>query len=273
MDIIYYNLQSKTDKDIANERNNTPIKCVIAHCIGTPLAEIFDLFIKEGVSSHYFIPQITARELQKALPEFADIDFQYPDQVPVIQLVQDEKRAYHAGQSAFGGFNKLPGCEKGLNSCSIGIEFHAPGYGENGDWYKFAPYTEGQKATGIKLISSLMEKHNIPKQNLLAHSTIAPGRKTDPGPLFFWKELEEAGIGYLPKTIKSDSAVKSEDAASLIKSKLKEIGFCATEKDSDLIDSYIMQFASDLWGIRENHNFDELLLGSIINFDINIFRV
>ena len=41
----------------------------------------------------------------------------------------------------------------------------------------------------MKLLKYLMKKYNIEKQNILAHSDIAPDRKKDPGEKFPWKAL------------------------------------------------------------------------------------
>lgn len=100
----------------------------------------------------------------------------------MIRLVSDDGRAYHVGLSNFANFNSYPGCLKGLNSISLGIQFHNSEYAAQGDWYNFASLTSEQATIGIKLINQLITQHSIPHQNILAHSTISIGRKTDPAP-------------------------------------------------------------------------------------------
>ncbi len=259
-----------------SKRPNPSIKAIILHCIGTKIEDLFELLNKSGASTHYLVPQLLGKTLQKKMQkEFGNQKLNFPNKVPVIRLVDDSYTAFHAGKSSFASFNKNTACEEGLNNCSIGIEFHCPGYvgieyhtkgykRKNGqNWYKFASFKKKQIETGIDLISYLTKLHNIPKENLLAHSTIAPSRKTDPGPLFFWKKLFNSGFGYIPKPKKKN--LSPEDIL-LIQKKLIEIGFnnCPQTGDfddltKDHIDSFIMQFAPDLWKERHNKVTHELL--------------
>lgn len=97
------------------------------------------------------------------------------------QLVKDEHVAWHAGVSQWGEL-------EGLNQYSIGIELSHPGLED-------VPYTEAQYAVLIPLLQDLLARHTIPPENVLAHSDIAPERKTDPGPMFDWSRLAVAGVG------------------------------------------------------------------------------
>jgi AmpD protein len=61
------------------------------------------------------------------------------------------------------------------NDFSIGIEL------EGSDFETFEP---SQYSTLIRLTRHL--KRTYPIRNIVGHSDIAPGRKTDPGPFFDW---------------------------------------------------------------------------------------
>ena len=54
------------------------------------------------------------------------------------------------------------------------------------------PFSEKQIQSFKKLVHKLMKKYNIPPENVVGHSDIAPMRKVDPGKMFPWKEL---GLG------------------------------------------------------------------------------
>lgn len=266
-------------------RDDVQVKLIVAHCLGVSLEEVFDIFLSEerGVSPHYFVPQIRGVDLLELMHDkFLSHKLKFPNQVPVIEFVQDDKKAYHAGVSGFASFNELSNCQSGLNSCSIGIEFHAPGYanGDGSDWYKFTKYTENQKDTGIKLIKYLVKKYDIPKSNILGHSTIAPERKTDPGPLFFWQELFDEGLGYIPQSKTVNKIFNNEsDKIKFVQSKLNLIGFhgCAINGKLDdstirVIDAYIMQFAPHLWKVSKRGAITDDLLDSLNGFNHLIYR-
>ena len=103
-----------------------------------------------------------------------------------LQLVEDDKRAWHAGASYWAE-------ETDINSHSIGIELVNPGH-ECG----YQPFSEQQLAPLIALCKLKIEEWGISPAGVLAHSDVAPARKTDPGELFPWERLAEQGIGLWP---------------------------------------------------------------------------
>ena len=96
----------------------------------------------------------------------------------IQQFVDEEMRAWHAGKSFWRG-------ETDLNSWSIGIE---------ADNRKGTPFPDVQIKALITLCKDICVRHAIPPENVLAHSDIAPGRKSDPGDLFPWEKLAEEGV-------------------------------------------------------------------------------
>lgn len=101
----------------------------------------------------------------------------------IYHLVDEEKRAWHAGISAWRHY-------QGINAFSLGIELVNPGYGPH-----YRPYSTQQMASLIKLSRELMVRHPIRKEYVLGHADVAPLRKIDPGSFFDWKALFTAGIG------------------------------------------------------------------------------
>ncbi len=101
----------------------------------------------------------------------------------VFALVPEARRAWHAGVSFWKGAHNL-------NGVSIGIELVNPGH----DW-GYRAFPEAQIATLIELIGEIRSRWSIDDSRIVAHSDIAPDRKKDPGELFPWKRLAEAGHG------------------------------------------------------------------------------
>ncbi len=114
----------------------------------------------------------------------------------VTQLVDESKRAWHAGVSFWAG-------ETDLNSLSIGIELVNPGHE-----FGYRPFPSSQIRALKDLLTSICARHQLDRACLLAHSDIAIGRREDPGELFPWQELAEAGYGYWPsETGQNDPAL------------------------------------------------------------------
>lgn len=105
----------------------------------------------------------------------------------IVQLVPEEKRAWHAGISCWHG-------RASLNDTSIGIEIVNPGHE-----FGYRPFTEEQMKSVIELSKDIISRNNIIPNNVVGHSDIAPTRKEDPGELFNWPLLAKEGIGLWPK--------------------------------------------------------------------------
>ena len=110
----------------------------------------------------------------------------------VYGLVPEERRAWHAGKSFWRG-------ETDINSRSIGIELVNPGHE-----FGYRPFTADQTAALIDLAQGLINRHPIPPRHVVGHADIAPVRKLDPGELFPWAALAEAGVGVWPRNSPPD---------------------------------------------------------------------
>lgn len=104
----------------------------------------------------------------------------------IYQMVDEKKRAWHAGIS----------CWKGralLNHSSIGIEIVNPGH----EW-GYRAFPEKQMKAVIALSQDILSRYDIPPENVVGHSDVAPTRKEDPGELFDWPRLAKEKIGLWP---------------------------------------------------------------------------
>lgn len=101
----------------------------------------------------------------------------------LYQLVEDSRRAWHAGGGSWGTIDDL-------NSASIGIEL------DNDGTEAFPP---AQVDALLRLLDDLCTRLRIPRHAVIAHADMAPTRKRDPGSLFPWQRLAEAGFGLWPQ--------------------------------------------------------------------------
>jgi AmpD protein len=86
----------------------------------------------------------------------------------LIQFVPCGRRAWHAGESSWRGRERC-------NDFSIGIELEGT---------DDTAFEDAQYATLAALTRALRARYRI--TDVVGHSDIAPGRKTDPGPRFQW---------------------------------------------------------------------------------------
>jgi AmpD protein len=93
----------------------------------------------------------------------------------LTQYVPFDRRAWHAGTSSYCG-------RSGCNDFSVGIELEGT---------DDLPYAAKQYRALAKLITALKQTYStLRNADVVGHSDIAPGRKTDPGPAFDWAKLQ-----------------------------------------------------------------------------------
>jgi len=177
------------------DERNAPVSLLVLHYTGMKtgaeaIARLCDAEAK--VSAHYVVE------------ENGD----------VYQLVDESKRAWHAGVSFWRGL-------RNVNANSIGIEIVNPGHE-----FGYRKFTDAQYKALIELCGGIKKRHNIADVNIVGHSDIAPERKADPGELFDWELLAKNNIGlsssgYDPKIQGRtsqilDSRIKSKNDSSLV---------------------------------------------------------
>lgn len=94
----------------------------------------------------------------------------------VYRLVPDDRRAWHAGKSEWGG-------RANCNDYSIGIGFSNDGR---------EPFTARQYVAGAQVVADVCARWRIPWHRIVAHYHVSPGRKTDPWYHFEWARLFSA---------------------------------------------------------------------------------
>jgi N-acetylmuramoyl-L-alanine amidase len=136
----------------------------------------------------------------------------------IFALVDEAKRAWHAGVSFWRG-------ESDINSASIGIELVNPGH-----LHGYRPFPAKQIAALKELMHDIVKRHGMdPRRAVLAHADVAPGRKEDPGELFPWQELAEAGLGFWPQPETGDYGHASD---SEVQRFLRRIGYDCPDSDA-----------------------------------------
>lgn len=157
----------------AREGHSEP-EAVIVHCISLPPgeyggSEIVDLFCNQlDETAHDYFKQIAHLRVSS--------HFLIRRGGQLIQFVSTRQRAWHAGESICLGKPKA-------NDFTIGIELEGLDTDPQG-------YTDAQYQTLQNVSAALHEAYpQLGLERYFAHSDIAPGRKTDPGPYFDWGRL------------------------------------------------------------------------------------
>ncbi|MAF06870.1 MAG: 1,6-anhydro-N-acetylmuramyl-L-alanine amidase AmpD [Acidiferrobacteraceae bacterium] len=145
------------------------ISALVIHAISLPpgyfdTGPISDLFLGcLDADAHPYFREITI--LKVSTHFLIDREGEVTQFVPVI------RRAWHAGNSFFGGRGQI-------NDFSVGVEL------VGSDETRF---TDNQYTTLASLTRALQFAWPaITTDRIVGHSDIAPGRKTDPGPHFDW---------------------------------------------------------------------------------------
>ncbi|CAM3986708.1 N-acetylmuramoyl-L-alanine amidase [Flavobacterium sinopsychrotolerans] len=199
-----YTKQLHTYKDTLFKMGSTPLQNGInTEWIGTVN---FNLRKPNFVIIHH-----TAQDsLQQTIKTFTKIETQVSshyvisDDGKVVQMLNDYLRAWHAGNGSWGK-------NTDINSTSIGIELD-----NNGS----EVFSELQINSLLALLTKLKKDYNIPTQNIIGHSDIAPTRKKDPSALFPWKILAEKGFG-----IWSDAFLETAPSDFNVEQGLRIIGY------------------------------------------------
>lgn len=142
---------------------------VVVHAISLPPGEfggpyIADLFLNRlDPAAHPYFAQIHALRVSA--------HFLIRRDGGLVQFVSCDRRAWHAGVSQWRGRDRC-------NDFSIGVEL------EGGDESAF-------EAAQYRALNALLRalRARYPIEDVVGHSDIAPGRKTDPGPFFTWSEV------------------------------------------------------------------------------------
>lgn len=136
---------------------------------------------------------LTTEESQVSCHYVVDVDG------TITQLVPESRRAWHAGLGTWQG-------NTDINSASIGIEIVNPGHvwdmsgaAFGSDQAEVHPgycdFPEAQITAVMALVKDIVARNRMSTTGILAHSDIAPARKSDPGERFPWARLAAEGLG------------------------------------------------------------------------------
>ncbi len=178
---------------VESENQDSRVAVVVLHFTVSDFGDSLHVLTERTsrpVSSHYLIPEPG--------------DASYADEkLKVYQLVDEERRAWHAGVGSWRGMTKL-------NNLSVGIEIvnqahchEAADASEPGaaDWAPericfYPDFADEQMALVVETVEGILSRHpEVKPTHVIAHSDLAPQRKIDPGPRFPWQRLYKLGIG------------------------------------------------------------------------------
>ena len=183
------------------DERRLPVSMLVLHYTGMPDAQSAIRWLanpESKVSAHYVVTE----------------DGQ------IVRMVDESKRAWHAGQSRWRGIGDV-------NSASIGIEIVNPGH----EW-GYRDFAEEQIDALIPLVHQIMRRHGITRGNVVGHSDIAPARKQDPGELFPWNRLARLRLA-LPRPTRNLMDPHWSDGAFMLA--LDRFGYDIAEPEAAVI--------------------------------------
>ncbi|HNT40018.1 MAG TPA: N-acetylmuramoyl-L-alanine amidase [Rubrivivax sp.] len=190
------------------------VDLVVLHYTALDFETSLRVLTQQVVSSHYLV----------------DVD-----PPTIYRLVPEDRRANHAGVSAWAGRTLV-------NMSSIGIEIVNPGRVFTPEGERYAPYPAAQIDAVIALLRAIMARWGIPKERVVGHADVAPGRKQDPGPLFPWKRLADAGLAlWFDEALAAALRPHFEKAPpplSWFRQRLAAFGYALPQDAGDLLDAH-----------------------------------
>ncbi len=155
-----------------------------------------------------------------------------------VQLVAEADRAWHAGQGEWRGMTDI-------NSRSIGIELD-----NRGDH----PFPEPQMMRLELLLREIRSRWPVAPEDVIGHSDMAPGRKSDPGPRFDWARLARQGLAAAAGNDPGSPDVSSE----LFRALARKSGFTAEVDDATLLAAVRLRFRPYATGPLQRQDFAPL---------------
>lgn len=196
----------RLDHSLTARAQSNRIKYVILHYTVSDLPRSIKTLTTGDVSAHYLLTDTE--------PPF------------FYTLVDESRQSNHAGYSNWKIYNQL-------NAASIGIEIVNPGFRETAQGRVYAPFQQAQIDQLILLLKDIVKRHNIAFGNILGHNDIAPQRKQDPGPMFPWKQLADAGLVPWPEASRVAARMPGFEQqlpeVAWFQRKLAEIGYAVPQ--------------------------------------------
>ena len=172
----------------------TRLLCSLALCLLTACAagpQIDNTYTSQNWDSRaqYLVIHFTSENFESALKTLTtgpvSSHYLVRDDPPTIyRLVDENRRAWHAGVSSWKGQTQL-------NAASIGIEIVNAGLKGPPGAETWAPFPKAQMDAVMVLVRDIVARHDIRPDRVVGHSDIAPQRRSDPGPMFPWKLLAD----------------------------------------------------------------------------------
>ena len=175
--------------DVESATQGSRVEHIVLHFTVTDFAESMRLLTQRTerpVSAHYLVPE--------------NGDPSYPRRrLRVHRLVDEARRASHAGRSHWRGVEALNGSSIGIelvnrSACS-GLDLLSETASPEAAC-EFLDFDPEQIDLTIDLLLDILERHpRIDPVDIVGHADIAADRRLDPGPKFPWRRLYERGIG------------------------------------------------------------------------------
>ena len=156
------------DTSLSAKGQDSRVLFLIIHYTVADLPWSIKILTEQEVSAHYLVSDETPPR--------------------IFRLVDESRRAWHSGPSAWKGHRML-------NANSVGIEIVHPGFKLGPDKVRiYQPFSKTQIDALVPLVKDIVQRHQIRPERILGHGEVTSPYKEDPGPTFPWKLFADLGI-------------------------------------------------------------------------------